>query len=106
MTADDFKHQPHGPYLFNFWHATPRVSTPFGDFVVEAHMPLKDTDPPDADMVCQANELAEFTRMHSDLILDMIYENYQDASDEPEWMENCGVPLGLTRDALAPTWTI
>jgi hypothetical protein len=53
-------------------------------------MPLKDTAPPDDEMVRQANDLAEFTRSHPL------------ASDEAEWMESCGVPVGLTRDELTP----
>jgi len=102
MTADDFRIQPRGPYLFNFWHADQRVTTPFGDFVVEAHMPLEDTDPPDAEMIRQANKLAEFTRKHSKAVLQKIYEHYQDAAHDVKWMERCGVPVGLAQDALAP----
>ncbi len=101
MTAEDFEHQSRGPYLFNFWHARTRVRTPFGEFVVEAHMPLEDTAPPDAAMVRQANELVEFTRAYPDAILDKIYEHYQAVSDHREWLESCGVPPGLRRDELA-----
>ena len=102
MTADDFEHQPRGAYLFNFWHARPRLHTPFGEFVVEARMPLQDTEPPDEEMVRQANELVEFTRENPDAILDKIYEHYRGASGHPGWMESSGVPLGLDREELAP----
>ena len=102
MTADDFEPQPRGPYLFNFWHARPRVRTPFGEFTVEAHMPLEDTKPPDDEMVRQANALAEFTRRNANAILDKIDDHYRGASAQLGWMESCDMPLGLHREALAP----
>jgi hypothetical protein len=102
MTVEDFEHEPCGPHLVNFWHARPRVSTPFGEFQIEAHMPPGDTSPPDPSMILQANELAEFTRAHPDAVLDKIYEHYTTIAAQPEWMESCGVPPGLRRDELAP----
>jgi hypothetical protein len=100
MTAEDFELQPRGPYLFNYWQARQQVETPFGSFVVEAHMPLEDTAPPDPAMVRQANELAEFTRSNPEAILEKIYEHYRAMADH--WLEMCRVPRALRQDELSP----
>ena len=102
LTADNFERQPRGPYLFNFWHANQRVPTSFGEFIIEAHMPLEDTAPPDPEMVRQASSLAEFVRTHPDAVLDRIYEHYQIVSKQQHWMDICEVPLGLDRNGLTP----
>jgi hypothetical protein len=102
MTVDDFEVQPRGPYLFNFWQARTRVPTPFGEFAIEAHMPLEDTGPPDARMLRQAEKLSEFALANSDAILDRIFTHYRALADQSDWLAACGVPSDLQRDELAP----
>lgn len=102
LTVDDLVLQPRGPYGSNRWYAKSQVPTSFGDFLIEAVMPLKDIAPPDSEMIRQANELAEFTQNHSRAILNKIFEHYQLVAEPTEWFATCGVPLNLTQKTLAP----
>lgn len=102
LTAEDFEQQPRGSYLFNHWIAKQRVPTSLGDFSIEAQTPMHDTQPPDERMLAQMSILAAFVHANPDKILDKVYEHYQSASQEVEWMQDQDVPTDLSRVGLAP----
>jgi hypothetical protein len=103
LTASDFVHQPRGSSRFYRWIATAPVRTSFGDFSIEAVMPMGDTKPPDARMLKDANFLADFVQTHSDAVLELIFQHYQGwCSRDPGWLDACDVPAGLRRHELKP----
>jgi hypothetical protein len=103
MTADDFE-QPRGPYQFNHWTAKAPLRTPMGDFGLIAFTAPDDRAPPDERMIRVLADLAAFTSARHDAILDKVYEHYQmiAAAGGAGWMDECGVPLGLSRSGVIP----
>lgn len=60
-----------------------------------------DTNPPDDGMLKRVSELMVYAQSHGEYLLDIVYGHYLLASDDPDWLESCGVPLDLTRDTVA-----
>ncbi len=102
LTANDFVRQPRGPRRFYLWLADAPVRTSFGNFSIEAIMPMGDTKPPDARMLENANFLADYVRVHSEAILELVFQHYKECSRDPAWLEICDVPIGLQRHEIKP----
>jgi hypothetical protein len=103
LTVTDFVRLPRGPRRFYLWVANAPVRTSFGDFSIEAMMPMGDTKPPDMRMLKDANFLADYVREHSDAILELVFQHYKEwCSRDPAWLEICDVPIGLQRHEIKP----
>ena len=103
MQLSEFQKQqlPAGQADRWIWHQ--RVDTALASFQVELlMMDDEDTAPPDEAMVRLAEELAEFTRQHTDEIWDIVHGYYLMGSENPSWMSFCEVPEGLDRAAMKP----
>jgi len=103
MTITDFEKQQRGPYLFDWWLGKTQVPTPLGLFSVEFQiLDDGDTNPPDDEMLWRAVELKTYAERHGDYLLDIVFAYYLlAAEDDPDWLEFCKVPHGLTRDNIA-----
>ncbi|MGB8010056.1 MAG: hypothetical protein WCF68_00465 [Terriglobales bacterium] len=102
MTIADFEKQPRGPYLFDWWVGRQRIATPLGLFSVEFHiLGDDDTDPPDEEMSRRAAGLVSYTESHGEFILDIVFGHYLLKAEDPDWLRDCGVPRGLTRNRVA-----
>jgi hypothetical protein len=60
-----------------------------------------DSNPPDDEMVKRASELVSYTESHGEYILEIVYGHYLLAAEDADWLENCDVPRGLTRQRIA-----
>lgn len=101
MNLDEFQKQQLPPDQADRWFWIRNVETPFASFQVELLMMDEgDTAPPDERMTPLAEELAKFAEEHSDEIWDFAYGYYLMASENPSWMQYCGVPQGLSRSAI------
>ena len=102
MIIADFEKQPRGPYLFDWWVGQKRIATPLGLFsVVFQMLGDDDTDPPDGEMLRRATALVSYTESHSEFILDIVFGHYLLAAEDRDWLENCHVPRGVTRNRIA-----
>jgi hypothetical protein len=79
-----------------------RIATPLGTFSVEFHLlDDDDTNPPDDEMLRRASGLVTYAESHSEFILDIVFGHYLFAAEERDWLEECGIPRGLTRNKIA-----
>jgi hypothetical protein len=102
LTAAEFEKLPRGPYRFDRWRWREEVSTLLGPFAVSLQMLGKDdTGPPDDEMLRRASELVAYARANADYILDLVFGHYLFVSEQPAWLESCGVPRNLTRNQVA-----
>jgi hypothetical protein len=102
MTIGDFEKQPRGGYLFDWWVGKQRVATPLGLFSVEFQMlDENDTNLPDNEMLRRTSELVSYTESHGESILEIVHGHYLLAAEDPDWLEDCEVPRGLTRHRIA-----
>ena len=101
VTEADFEKQPRGPYRFDRWKCREGVSTALGPFAVSLQIVGKnDTNPPDSEMVRRASDLVTYTQNNAEDILDIVYGHYLFVSQHPDWLQECGVPLNLSRDGV------
>jgi hypothetical protein len=101
VTAADFEKLPPGRYRFDRWKWRGQVSTAIGSFGVSLQMLGKDdTNPPDIQMIRHASELVTYTQNNAEYIHDIVYGHYLFVSKQPDWMEECGVALNLSRDGV------
>jgi hypothetical protein len=96
LTANDFRRQPRGRYLFDRWLAVPPLDTPLGRFKVDIR------HEPDAVLVAAGNELAEFLVTNSASVLAAAHRHYLAYCDDEWWMEGCDVPIGLSANDIVP----
>jgi hypothetical protein len=89
LIAHDFDIAPRGPYLFDRWIAKEPVENPLGPFDVELRQE------PDEVLLRHANELVAFISSEYDVVLNAVYEHYQQTAEQKHWMKSCGVPIGL-----------
>jgi hypothetical protein len=102
MMIADFDKQLRGSYLFDRWVGRRRIATPLGPFSVELQiLDDSDTDPPDDEMLRRAYGLVSYTESHGGFILDIVFGHYLFAAEDRDWLGECGVPLGLTRNRIA-----
>jgi hypothetical protein len=64
-------------------------------------MELEDTNPPDDAMLKRCAELIAYAESQGEYLLDIVFGYYLLAREDPEWLESCGVPQGLTRNTVA-----
>jgi hypothetical protein len=100
MDISDFVKQPRGPRSFDVWTARQSIPTPMGDFSIDLQMRSGDKSPPSEAMLRQAEKLIGLLRTHVQKIHDMVFESYQMAADDEEWLDSCGVPAGLDRTGI------
>jgi hypothetical protein len=102
MNFIEFEKQPRGPYHFDRWSRKRPVLTPLGPFAVELQMLGDgDTNPPDNEMLRRGSELVTYAESHGEYLLDIVFGYYLLACEDPDWLESCGVPRGLTRGTVA-----
>ena len=102
MTIADFHKQPRGSYLFDWWLAEERITTPLGLFSVEFQMlGNDDTNPPDDEMLKKAFALVRYASNRGNYILDIVFGHYLLAAEDPDWLKTCGVPRALKREQIA-----
>jgi hypothetical protein len=90
LTADDFEKRPRGPQLSDSWLAKAPLETPLGAFRIELD------ESPDSELLDCVSELATFVSNEYDAILNVVYESYQEAAAENDWLRGCGVPRRLS----------
>ena len=52
-------------------------------------------------MLKRSAELVTYAESHGEYLLDIVFGYYLLACEDPEWLESCGVPQGLTRGTVA-----
>jgi len=94
MQISEFLPQPNSAFKH------PRqVASRLGKFFVE----LKpDRGAPDDQMLLLVEELMADFQSAKDQLEQSVYEEYQDAARDKDWMVHCGVPTGLSLSDLAP----
>ena len=97
MMLSDFTKQPRGPYAFDYCLANQTIATPMGEFTVELQMAVGGNTPSDDAMVRRADEFVALIRVQFEKTHDKVFEHYQMAAEDGEWLESCGVPEGLDR---------
>ena len=102
MNAFEFHKQPRGPFLFDFYKHPVSIPSPLGEFTVELQMAVGDTGPPDQAMIDTADDLVTQFTADEDRITKLVFEQYKTVSDEPDWLDECEIPLGLATDELGP----
>src|SRR5262245_28330769 len=94
----DFVLEPRGPRLIDAWKHLRGGDTSLGRFDFECIVDMDEK--PDEQMVAGVRALFEFVHLHQDQLMDALHEHYVRFSRHEEWMESCGVPLGLPRSEL------
>ena len=98
MRIGDFILQPRGIRLIDVWEHRLGGATPIGDFGFECIVDMDDK--PDEEMVEGIACVFDFVLRYPDRVLAALHEHYQGFSRDVEWMEYCGVPLGLAPSDL------
>jgi hypothetical protein len=100
MRISDFVLEPRGSRLIDVWKHSRGASTPIGDFRFECIVDMDDK--PDEEMVAGIASVFDFVLRNPGRVLDALHEHYQGFSRDVEWMDCCGVPLGLAPRDLLP----
>jgi hypothetical protein len=67
-----------------------------GDFIAELR------EPPNDELLEEVNVLAGFVQSNIDEVWEKVYEHYQRAAADRQWMKSCGVPTRLDRKGILP----
>lgn len=87
----DFREHAEGLNSMRSWLASSTVSTPLGSFSVEI------TATPDDELVALANVVVALMLKEQQTILSLVYDRYQRAAEDHQWMKTHGVPIDLSR---------
>ena len=97
MNISEFKEESGWPC----WTWSNQVSTPLGRFRVELQTLESPRTEPDDEMVKLAEELVAYAESHGDYILDVAYGDFRRwTTVDPGWLDSCGLPQNLGRDAI------
>ncbi|NQV27007.1 MAG: hypothetical protein HQ518_21870 [Rhodopirellula sp.] len=101
MKLPEFRKLPRGPRAFDCYeHHTP-IPSPLGEFTLELQMDVDDTTPGQS-MIDMAQDLASQFTADVERVTELLFAQYQLASEDPDWLGECGLPPGLSAGQLAP----
>lgn len=94
MQLSDFRKEPKGPYLFEYWSSLSSLPSQIGRFNIELQMP--EGSEPDSQMLSEASQLASAFQGNASGVVAKVYEHYLEMQQHTEWLQECGVPEHLS----------
>ena len=104
MQIEEFEKQDRGPYLFDRFRHRDTVDSRLGSFSIELIVNMDKA--PNQDMANAMRILIDRFEKNEEEIAQMVFREYRAiAESQPDWLEDCEVPLTLSIDGLEPFLT-